>query len=107
MMLLRVLRPLVPAVLCCALFAGVGIAHVGSRVLVVNVGYRLSSLEQDNRTLTRENDRLRLELATLKNPNRLERLAQEQGMHPPAAGTVLNAAPVRVALEGRRAGGAR
>ena len=36
--------------------------HVTSRVMVVSVGYRLSSLEQQNQTLTHENERLRLEL---------------------------------------------
>ena len=81
---------LLPAALLCALFAGVGIIHVTSRVMVVNVGYKLSDLEQEGRTLTRERDRLKLELATLKSPARLERLAREKlGMGPAAAGLVI------------------
>ena len=68
-----------------ALFAGVGIIHVTSRVLVVDMGYRLSKAEAEERALIRENDRLKLELATLKNPARLEKLAREQlGMAMPS-----------------------
>ncbi len=85
----RALFQLVPAAALCALFAGVGIVHVTSRVMVVNVGYTLSTLEQESRTLTRENEQLRLELATLKNPARLEKLARQEGMGPPPPGTVV------------------
>ncbi len=86
----RVILQLLPAFLLCGLFAGVGILHVSSRVLVVRTGYVLSDLENDNRELVRENDRLRLELATLKSPTRLERLARnELGMTPPPPGAVL------------------
>jgi cell division protein FtsL len=86
----RVLAQLLPAAALGALFAAVGVIHVTSRVMVVNVGYRLSSLEQEGQGLERTNERLRLELATLKNPARLERLAREQlGMGPAPAGTVV------------------
>ena len=72
-----VLLHLLPAVLLFALFAAVGILHVTSRVLVVDMGYRLSRAESEGHSLTRENDRLKLELATLKAPARLERLARD------------------------------
>ncbi len=86
----RVLLHLLPAVLLFALFAGVGILHVTSRVLVVDMGYRLSKAETEERTLTRENDRLKLELATLKNPARLEKLAREKlGMSMPSGPLVI------------------
>ncbi len=85
-----VLLHLLPAVLLFALFAGVGILHVTSRVLVVDMGYRLSKAESEERALTRENDRLKLELATLKNPARLEKLAREKlGMAMPAGPLVI------------------
>ncbi|QSQ24039.1 cell division protein FtsL [Pyxidicoccus parkwayensis] len=88
-----VLMHLLPAVLLFALFAGVGMLHVTSRVLVVDMGYRLSSAEAESRTLTRENDRLKLELATLKAPARLERVAREQlGMAMPTGGAVVSVA---------------
>jgi cell division protein FtsL len=90
----RVLLHLLPAVLLCALFVAVGILHVTSRVLVVDMGYRLSKAESESRALTRENDRLKLELATLKAPSRLERLAREQlGMAMPAGSAVIALTP--------------
>lgn len=85
-----------PSVLLCVLFAGVGVMHVTSRVMGVRAAYELSRAEQTERELAREHDRLKLELATLKSPVRLEQLAREQlHMAPPAAGTVitLRAAP--------------
>lgn len=85
-----VLAHLLPAFLICAAFAAVGVIHVSSRVWVVRTGYRLSELQTEQRTLTRENDRLKLELATLKSPARLERLARvELQMAPPPPGAVV------------------
>ena len=87
----RVLLHLLPAVLLFALFAGVGMLHVTSRVLVVDMGYRLSQAESESRSLTRENDRLKLELATLKAPGRLEKMAREQlGMAMPTGSAVVS-----------------
>ncbi|ATB27827.1 cell division protein FtsL [Melittangium boletus] len=104
----RVFLHLLPAVLLFALFAGVGILHVTSRVLVVDMGYRLSRAEAEGRDLTRENDRLKLELATLKNPSRLEKLAREKlGMSMPTGPAVIalpegGKRPVRVEARGAR-----
>ena len=99
-----VLLHLLPAVLLFALFAGVGMLHVTSRVLVVDMGYRLSSAEAESRTLTRENDRLKLELATLKAPARLERVAREQlGMAMPTGGAVVSVAADKPARGDARA----
>ncbi|MFZ5471937.1 MAG: cell division protein FtsL [Myxococcota bacterium] len=81
---------LLPAALLCGLFAAVGVVHVTSRALVVRSGYELSRLEGERRVLLRDHDRLQLELATLKSPSRLEKLAREKlGMGPPAAGAVI------------------
>jgi cell division protein FtsL len=94
-----VLLHLLPAILVCGVFAAVGIMHVTSRVMVVGVGYSLSKLESDNRDLVRENDRLKLELAMMKSPSRLEKLAREQlGMLPAPPGTIipLDEAPKQV-----------
>jgi cell division protein FtsL len=105
-----VLLHLLPAVLLFALFAAVGILHVSSRVLVVDMGYRLSRAEAESRTLTRENDRLKLELATLKAPARLERVAKEQlGMAMPKGGAVVSLAadkPSRANARAEAQGGA-
>jgi cell division protein FtsL len=89
-----VLLHLLPAVLLFALFAAVGILHVTSRVLVVDMGYRLSKAQSEGNALTRENDRLKLELATLKAPARLEKLAREQlGMVMPSGSAVVSLPP--------------
>ncbi len=91
--LLSVVLELLPSALLCALLAAFGVLHVTSRVMVVRIGYELSHLEQKNRALVREHDRLKLELATLKSPHRLEKLSRERlGMSPPGPGTVV---PVR------------
>lgn len=82
---------LLPAALAIALLAAVGVVHVTSRVLVVRVGYELSKLDQEATALTRDNDRLKLELATLKSPTRLESIARSQlGMAPPAAASIIH-----------------
>lgn len=82
---------LLPAALAIALLAAVGVVHVTSRVLVVKVGYELSHLDQESLALARDNDRLKLELATLKSPGRLESVARtELGMGPPAASSIIH-----------------
>lgn len=86
-----ILGQLLPAAALCLLFVAVGVIHVTSRVMVVDAGYQLSRLEQEGRALTLTHDKLRLELAYLKSPVRLERLAREQlGMGPPPAGGVIH-----------------
>lgn len=87
----RVLLHLLPAAILALLFVAVGVMHVTSRVLVVDAGYSLSRLESENRELMHQNDKLKLELATLKAPSRLEKLASEQlSMAPPSAAMVVN-----------------
>ena len=96
-----VLRQLLPGALVAALLTAVGILHVAARTEVLDTGYTLSHLEGENRALTLANDRLRLELGTLKRSARLEKLAKDSlGMAPPAPGsvTVLEGAPQRAAL---------
>ncbi|MBX7096216.1 MAG: cell division protein FtsL [Myxococcaceae bacterium] len=86
-----ILLELLPAALLVMLFAGVGIVHVTSRVLVVKVGYELSRLDQENATLERDRDRLKLELATMKSPARLESLARaELGLDAPKPGAIVH-----------------
>jgi len=103
-----VLGQMLPAVLCFGLLGAVGILHVASRSQVVDAAYRLSALEAETRTLSLANDRLKLELATLKRPARLEALARGQlGMAPPDASVVDSVAarptaPTVRGAEGRR-----
>jgi len=85
---------LLPAVLLGALFTLVGVIHVTSRICVVDIGYRLSSMDGEIRSLVHQGDQLKLEMATLKTPARLEKIARERlGMVVPGAGAVFSAAP--------------
>lgn len=85
----RTILELAPAALLAAALTAVGLVHAASRVMVVRLGYELSAQENENRALMRDRDRLKVELATLKSPLRLERVAREQlSMGPPAPGTV-------------------
>jgi cell division protein FtsL len=73
-----ILGEILAAALAVALLALVGIIHVTSRVLVVSQGYELSRLDAQSTELVRENDQLKLELATLKGPQKLEATARSQ-----------------------------
>ena len=85
---------LLPAVLLGVLFSVVGVIHVTSRICVVDIGYRLSSMDGEIRSLVHQSDQLKLEMATLKTPARLEKIARERlGMVVPGAGAVFSAAP--------------
>jgi cell division protein FtsL len=95
-----------------ALLGAVGVFHVWSRTRVIEAGYALARLEAEHRRLASERDRLRIEVATLRAPGRLEQFARARlGMAPPAPGAVVagvGGGKVRVAGVGggasRRAG---
>jgi cell division protein FtsL len=77
-------------VLLAAALAGLGIFHVWTQTRVVAAGYSLARLEAENRRLSAERDRLKLEVSTLRAPGRLERYARARlGMAPPAPGAVV------------------
>lgn len=79
-----ILLEILPAALAVLLLASVGIVHVSSRVLVVRMGYELSRLDAKGQELQRENDALKVQLATMRAPGRLAPLAREQlGMESP------------------------
>jgi cell division protein FtsL len=83
------------------LFASVGLFQAFTHVRVVSAGYDLGRLEADHRRLLAERDRLRVEIATLRAPGRLERFARAQlRMAPPAPGTIV-AGRAGVAAAGR------
>jgi cell division protein FtsL len=52
--------------------------YVWSRIQVIQLGYEISNALKAERTLTEENKKLRLEIATLKSYARIEKLAVEQ-----------------------------
>lgn len=82
------------------LVAALGVFHVWSRTRVVSAGYALGQLQKEHVKLTSEQDRLRIEVETLRSPATLERYARTRlGMAPPAPGAVQAAGP-RLALAG-------
>jgi cell division protein FtsL len=84
-----------------ALLALVALFHAFTHVRVVAAGYRLARGEAEHHRLLAERDRLRLEVATLRAPRRIEQLARAKfGMAPPAPGTVV-AGRAGVAAAGR------
>ena len=63
---------------------GTGIGYVWSNFERTQIGYDLSQLKKEEMRLTEINQKLKLELATMKSPQNLERLAiQKLGLSPP------------------------
>ncbi len=72
------------AVIACAL------AFVWTRVRVVQVGYEVSQLNRQVSELKRQKDQLEVDVARLKSPDRLEKVAVAHfGMRMPAAGEIV------------------
>ncbi len=70
------------AMLVC--FMGTGIGYVWSNFERTQIGYSLSQLHKEEMRQKEINQKLKLELATLKSPQNLERLAIERlGLSPP------------------------
>jgi cell division protein FtsL len=69
---------------------GVVLIHVWLRLQVVRVGYILSTISKLQGRLEQENRELKVELATLTSPERLEALARNRlGLMPPEKGQVI------------------
>jgi cell division protein FtsL len=67
-------------------FMGTGIGYVWSNFERTQIGYSLSQLQKEEIRLKEINQKLKLELATLKSPQNLERLAtQNLGLSPTKA----------------------
>ena len=77
-------RIAVAGMIIAAMVASVlGIAHVARRQQVIGLGYELSRATEELSRQQEENRRLRLEKATLTNPERIRVLAQSLGMTQP------------------------
>ena len=79
--------PVLVSVFLC--LAGVAV-YMWPRVQVVRLAYRMQASEQQLRSLLQTHDQLRLELASLKDPQRIYRIATEQlGMSMPGRDQVV------------------
>jgi cell division protein FtsL len=92
-------------ILAFGLLVSLLVTFAAGRVSVIDLGYTLSHLHQEQQELLRENARLRLQVLTLRAPARLEKVAREQlGMTLPDPLAVLREtgpAPRRVELPER------
>lgn len=75
---LRARNLLVVVSLVVLVAVGAALLHVMVRLQVLRTGYALSREHQTQHELTQQNQRLRLEIATRKNPATVERLARER-----------------------------
>jgi len=65
------------------LFMGSGISYVWSNYEGTQIGFSLSRLQQDELNLQELNQKLKVELATLKSPQNLEAAARALGLRDP------------------------
>jgi Cell division protein len=69
---------------------GVALLHVWLRLQVVHMGYVLSTTSKLQNQLEQENRQLKVELATLTSPDRLEAMSRRRlGLRPPEKGQVI------------------
>ncbi|HXV83555.1 MAG TPA: cell division protein FtsL [Candidatus Binatia bacterium] len=69
---------------------GVALLHVWLRLQVVHMGYVLATTSKLQNQLEQENQELKVELATLTSPDRLEAMARQRlGLRPPEKGQVI------------------
>ena len=80
----------VGVVLLAFFLVGVALAHVWLRLQVVQMGYELSTASKLQGQLEQEQRELKVELATLMSPDRLEAMARKRlGLAPPEKGQVI------------------
>jgi cell division protein FtsL len=78
------LRNFAACVACCACLSVAMLLHAWVRTCVTERGYELSRLSAEWRDLSREHERLQLQAAELKRPQRIEELARSRlNMGPP------------------------
>ena len=72
-------------------FTLAAVLHVRAKLVVVQLGYQLSEATKENKRFMTALRKLKLEVATLRNPRRLRRLATEKlGLVEPSPGQILN-----------------
>lgn len=71
------------------IFFAFSLGYVWTRVQVVETGYRLRNLEVVREKLKEENRSLMVEAATLRSPQRLERIAAQMGLRRPASNQII------------------
>jgi cell division protein FtsL len=81
--------PLARAVLIAAPVVGAALFYVWAQLTTVLLGYRISEAAEQLQSLREQNRSLRLEAASLRSPERLERIAVQFGLAPPVRSQVV------------------
>lgn len=92
----RDVRLLLASVCGVAMIVGALVLLVLVRMADVQAGYELYALQKKKVELTQRKSALELELASLRRPDRLARIARDLGLAPPRADQVLGAVPPHV-----------
>ena len=66
------------ALFLAALVAILSLFYIWSRVQIVHYGYEINSLKSHQEALLEQNKKLSVEWATLKSPERIEKIAREK-----------------------------
>ena len=82
----RELRQFGIALGCLFLFV---MAYTFQHFKAIEYGYRIEALKVKRQSLTELNGALSLEEASLRNPQRIDRMARELGLQSPAAGQII------------------
>ena len=78
------------ALVVALVFIGCSLFYVWSHHQIISLGYETSQATREEGELLQENKKLRLELAALKSPSRIERMAsQELGLVSPQKGQLI------------------
>ena len=86
----------------------VALLHVWTRLEIIRIGYELSQQSRLHQALVQHNQRLRLELATRKDPATVERIARERlQMAPPDPNAIRVLHAAAAPRPGRSSRGAR
>jgi cell division protein FtsL len=88
------LRPLLVVLLVLATLAGLGLAHVTLRLRKLELGYAISRAAQTQAALAEEQRRLRVEVTSLKSPERVIPAARDRlGLGPPQPAQIRREVP--------------
>lgn len=82
-------EPVTRAILVAAPVVAAALFYVWAHLTTVLLGYRISEAAERLQELREQNRSLRLEAASLRAPERLERIAVRFGLAPPVRGQVI------------------
>ena len=83
--------PLAAALCVAAPVVAAALFFVWTRVTTIRLGYELAQVSAVQDRLLAENNSLRVDVAALKTPKRLAKLAEERGLHAPTSERIVAA----------------